>query len=300
MSTTDLATSLEALRVSKAEWDIVYCDCDASSTIITQVDAWLAALEAVGVFKVGCLRTRARARATETEAAFATAMGTAYNSSATIRCFVGADHCDMVSASPNFGGMVIDRPFAIPLAARILSTTEEIDPAQVNLGPLPNTIIDDANQNPKWHDEAVYPGLDVLRLATARTFQGPTAPSGVFVNNCPMLSPIGSDYVYVENARVMNKACTIAYALLVAKLSIGVRTDPTTGFILEIDALKLEQSVQQELSRQLAGQVSGITFQLSRTDDLTSNAGATVNCTLEIASLKIIKNFKVKAAFTSS
>jgi hypothetical protein len=297
LSTTDIAPSLEALRRFKGEWDAVFIDTAASATIISQVDTWLSALEGVGVFKVAILRTRPRAHdGTETEAQYATAMSTAYSASSSIRLFVGADDCDKVSQSPNLGGYVIPRPAAISIAARVLSTTEEVDPAEVDLGALPNTIIDDANQNPKWHDEAVDPGLDPLRLATLRTFQGPTAPSGVFVNNCPMLSPAGSDYVYIQHARVMNKGCTQSYALLLQRLSKGVRTNPD-GTIFELDAKKIDQAITQKLQLSLAGQCTGVKFSVSRTDDLSSNQGSTVNCTLEIASLKYIKKFAVTASF---
>lgn len=295
----DISAALEALRVTKAPWDFVFIDTPATSAMVTQLDTWLTAIENVGVFKGGALNTRQRAHdGTESEAQFATALSGIFSSVSSTRLIVGADHYIAISQSPSFGGDEIDRPVALSVLSRLLTKSEEVDPARVLDGALTNTIIDDDDGNAIWHDEAIYPGLDDLRFTTLRTFQGPDAPQGVFVNNAPLFSPNGSDYVYVQHLRVMNAACSIAYQLLIQRLSIGVSKDPKTGFILEDDAQKIEQYVQGKLKNQLGQKVSGISFTLARNDDLSSNAGATITCTLAVQSLAYIKKFAVTAKFT--
>ena len=47
----------------------------------------------------------------------------------------------------------------------------------------------------------------------------------------------------------------------------------------------------------MGAQVAGVTFKLARNDDLSSNTGATINCALDVDSLKYVKKFAVKAKF---
>jgi hypothetical protein len=113
------------------------------------------------------------------------------------------------------------------------------------------------------------------------------------------MSPSGSDYVFWQHARVMNRACELAYQLLTSRLSKGVRKDVATGFILEEEAAEIEALVQAELDRELVtpGRVSGAVFTLSRTDDLSSNQGATLTAQINISALAYVKKFAVTSKF---
>lgn len=302
MTNSDLVTALEALRVSRLPWDAVLVDGDFSSTLLTTLDTWLAAREATGVFKHGYMNTRMKtlpAPSGETEAAFATAMGTLTASSSSIRVDVGCDGGDLPSP---ITGLVHRRPVSLAVATRKLSHPVGVDPAEKDLGPIPGFQISDANGNPKWHDEALFPGLDDLRLTTFRTFND---DAGVFITNARILSPANSDYVYDQHAFTMNAACAIAYPLLNNQLSKGVRKqdpDPTTGkiYILEDDAAAIEATINPPIEAALKGQVNASAFILSRTDDFSSNAGATATGFVEIESLEYIKNFNITSKFVKS
>jgi hypothetical protein len=91
----------------------------------------------------------------------------------------------------------------------------------------------------------------------------------------------GSDFKYVMNRRVMDRACQIARAGYLNYLNEDVRVDTTTGYIDERDAQKVDGQVGAQLRAALLNEqeVSGVTALLSRTDDLltTSHAHADVS-----------------------
>lgn len=302
MTNGDLITALEALRVSRLPWDAVLVDGDFSSSNLTTLDTWLTNLESKGVFKTGYMNTRMKhlpAPSGETEAAYATAMGTLTASSSSIRIDVGCDGGDLPSL---ITGLVQRRPVSLAVSTRKVSTPVGVDPAQKDLGPVPGFQISDTNGNPKWHDEANYPGLDDLRLTTFRSFED---DAGVFINNARLLSPSNSDYVYDQHAFCMNAACTLAFQGLKKELSKGVRKqdpDPITNaiYILEDDAAAIEATVNPPIEAALKGQVNATRFILSRTDDFSSNAGATATGDVEVEELEYIKNFAITAKFVKS
>ncbi|HEX8795455.1 MAG TPA: DUF2586 family protein [Polyangiaceae bacterium] len=302
MNNSDLVTALEALRVSRLPWDAVLIDADWSSTLGSTLDSWLAGLEGVGKFKYGYMNTRHKnlpVPSAESEATFATAMGTLTGSSASIRYNLGTDAGDLPSP---ITGLVHPRPVSLGAITRAGQFAVGVDPAYVANGPIPGFQICDDNSNPKWHDEALYPGLDDLRLTTFRSFND---EQGTYLDNARVFSPNGSDYVYDQHARCMNVACTIAYSLLTKELSRGVQKqapDPTTGkiYILETEAAAIEALVNPNLEQQLKGQVVAVALELSRTDDLSSNAGAQVNAEVQVEALAYIKGFVVSAKFVKT
>lgn len=302
MTTGDLTAALEALRVSRIPWDDVLIDGECTAATITLVDAWLTARESEGKYHCAYLNTRHKnlpVPSAESEATFAAAMATLVASSASIRLSVGTDAADLTSSVT---ALTLPRPTSLFLAARVMSIPIGRDAAFGEDGPLPGPQISDANGNPKWHDEALYAGLDDQRLTTLRTENG---ANGVFITNPLLLSPAGSDYVYVQHARVMNAACTVAFQVLTRELSRGVRKkapNPQTGkiYIDERDARAIEAMVNEALAVPLEGQVTDFLFTLSRTDDLSANSGATVNSNMQIETLAYIKQINVNAGFAKS
>lgn len=303
MTNSDLVTALEALRITNQPWDEVLIDGDASATTIATVDAWLASLEPLGIYKFARMNTRHKtlpAPTGETEAAFNTAMATLIASSSSVRIDLAADYADSLT-SP-ITGLVQRRPVAMFVATRALSFTVGVDPAEIDNGPLPGCRINDAVGNPKWHDELYYPGLDDLRLTTLTTVPGKI---GVYVTNANVLSPSGSDYVYDQHSRCMNAALTLAFQLLTDELSKGFRKqdpDPTTGavYILEDDAAAIEEHVNPQIEASLKNDVDDVQIVLSRTDDVSSNLGATINCEVQVSSLVYVKKFVGVAKFVKS
>ena len=300
LTTGDIAAALEALRTSSLAWEFVLVDGhDATATTVSTLDAWLAAREGEGRYRGFIVNSRFK-NAGETEAAYLTAMTTAWTSAASIRGCVGVDGGDLASAVPGRSS-VLKRPTSLALAARLMASDYGRDAAYVKDGPVNGFALADTAGNPKNHDEALYPGLDAIRLVTLRSFD---RRNGTFITNPNTIASAGSDFVWAQHIRTMNRACEIAYDVLTGELSRGVRKNPKLGptgqvYIAEEDALKLDALVNAALN-ELRGQVNDLRFTLSRTDDIGSNGPALFTGDIAIESLKYAKQFDVNASFTRS
>lgn len=297
MSTSDLTTSLEALRISKQIWDLLLVHGPTGSTFISLLDTWLAALEGTGRFQTAVVNTRFKnIPSGESEATYATAMGTLMAGTASIRISPCADGGAVTST---LSGITKSLPTSLALTARAEVISVGVDPAEVDLGNIGGYDLDDAFGNPLYHDEAIYPGLDILRLTTLRSFADPSYP-GAYICNANLDSAGGSDYVYIQHARTMNLACATTFSVLTGLLSQGIRVNLATGYILEIQAAKWEATCQAAVDKVLAGQVSGTNVAISRTDDLTGNGPQTVTVTITNVALKYVKTFAVTAQFANT
>lgn len=182
MSNTDLVAALEALRVTASPWDSVLVHGEATATTVATLDLWLASREAEGKYHTAI--TNARLRNTgETEASYKGVLQGLFGQAASIRVVVGADGGDVVSV---VRGITMRRPTALGLAARGMAIDLATDAAYVSDGPIQGYQISDARNNPIYHDEALFPGLDDLRLATFRSFFG---REGVYITNPLLISP---------------------------------------------------------------------------------------------------------------
>lgn len=305
MNNSDLTTALEALRITQLPWDNVLIDADATSTLVSTVDSWLSGLEGGGANKMAWMCTRHKntpAPATETEATYLTFLGTLFTSTATTRVDVSADGGDTAST---ITGLLQIRPASLAIATRANPSPVGQDPSEVDLGPVPGMKLTDSAGAPKWHNEDTTngnPGVDALRLSTLRTFPG---KQGTFITNANILSTAGSDFVYDQHTRAMNAAKNVAYPLYQNQLSKGYRKgppDPNTGaiYILEDDAAAIDGYVNPQLTSTLQGQVNDVQSQISRQDDVSSNAGATFHITLQVQALAYGKAIAVTNSFVKS
>lgn len=300
VTNADLPAALEALRVTSSPFDAVLVDMEADATTVSTCDLWLKSLSTGGRFKTVVLTARPR-NAGETEAQYKDALATIFDAAASTDVLVCADGGDLDSL---LRGISQPRPTGLGVAARGMSIRVGEDPAYVGRGPLPGYRITDSRNNPKWHDEAKFPGLDDLRLTALRTIEG---FNGVFINNARLLSPTNSDFVYWQHARTLNRGCEIAYQVLTKELSRGVEKNPEPGpngerYIAEADARRFEGLVNAELERELVkpGEVDDMALLISRTDDIRSNAGAEITVELQSVSLAYVKKFKVSAGFVTA
>jgi hypothetical protein len=304
-SNADLVNALEALRLTREPFELVLYDGPADATTVTNLDAWIKALQLTGRFKSAVCTARARKTdGTETEAAYATYLSGLFSASTSLDVVVAADVGDVVSPFPNRGttSCIQSRPVGLALFARALQIPLGEDPAYVERGPVDQFGVSDVRGGPNHHDEFLNPGLDTLRLATLRSFPG---RQGSYLTNAPLLSPSGSDFVYLQHARTINRACEIAYEILSKALSRGVGKSLKVGaqgqrYISEGAALRIEAAANAAIAAELTGQVDAIQFTVSRTDDISSNAGATVNASIGTVSLAYIKKFAVTAGFVKS
>jgi Protein of unknown function (DUF2586) len=298
LTTADLTGAngaFEALRVTSSPFEAVLVDGDADAAMVTAADTWVKTMNLAGKYPIVILTARPMT-AVETEAAYKTALQGIFSASTSLDVVVCADEADLTSA---IRGITQPRPVGLFVATRAMSVDRGVEPAYVALGPLPGARLADARGNPKNHDEAKYPGLDDLRLTTLRSFEG---LAGAFITNTRMLSPVGSDYVFLPHARVMNRAAEIAYQVLTQQLSVAVAKNPKPGpngerYIDETVAQRIEGLVNVAIQRELAGQVSDIRFSMLRTDDISSNQGAVISCKLESVALAYAKQFNVTASY---
>lgn len=302
MGNTDLATATTALSQTRLPWEAVLADCVYGTGTISLLDTWLAGLEGNGQFHFVFLNTRMKNRpvpTAETEAAYAAAMTLLTENDTTIRACVGTDGADLTSTMT---GWTQQRPTALFVAARTMQIPIGEDPAYVARGSLTGASID-LNGNPYHHDEDVFPGLDAQRLMTLRSFAA-GGPQGTYVTNANVLSANGSSYVWVQNIRTMNVACQYAWQILSTQLSKGVgkkAPDPITGgvYIAEEDAQLIESLVNPVIYDATEGQVAGVLFSLSRTDDL-SVTPAVCNAEIQEEQLAYLKGFNVTTTYTKS
>lgn len=299
LTNTDLPAALEALRVTKSPFEAVLIDVDADLTTVGTVNAWLSELNKAGKFPTVVLTARPKA-ADEDETEYQTALAAIVDAASSLDIVMCADLGDVPS---ELRGIMMPRPAGLFAAAWGMSVRVGTDPAYVELGPLPNVKITDARNNPKYHNEELFPTLDGLRLTTLRTIEG---YEGVYITNANLLSPSGSDYVYWQHARCINRGMAITYQILTKKLSKGVRKAPKPGpngerFIAEGEAADLESLVNAQLYAELVkpGEVDDMKLLISRDDDIRSNAGATITCSLQSVSLGYVKKFVITAGYVT-
>ena len=292
----DLIAAYEALRITASPWDSVLVETDADATIIAGLDSWLAGLEAAGRYKLGFVST-VRKGATA-EATYKTNLQAIRASGTSIRVCVAADGAPILGSPGR--GLSLFRPASWEVATRTMAVDLEIEPAYVALGPVPSASVVDASNNPTLGRlENLYPGLDDQKFTCFCSYPD---RAGVFIANTYLFSPDNSDYVYVPQGRVMNRAMEIAYSVLTTQLSLGVDKKPkaeTNGaiYILESEAAKIEALVQTAIEAELSDRVSNLKFLLSRTDDLGSNGPGTLTGQLQIQPKTYVKKFAISSTF---
>jgi hypothetical protein len=262
---TELASALDALIASAVQWEIVHVvgaiDPDAFDIVELKITGAMGS----GKEHAWAGNTRMPVGA-ETEANYLASLAAALGSKATRHGDFCAGACKLTSSVT---GRKYRRPIAFAVAAREASVSEEINTADINLGPLAGASIRDANGNPDEHDEAINPGLDDARFTVLRTWEG---VAGVYVNRPRLFSPEGSDFQLLPHRRVLNLAHASLRAYFVRRLNQPVLVDRTSGFILEAEALEIEAGARAVLAATLLAKpkASGALFTLSRTDNLLS------------------------------
>jgi len=262
-SAVELGAALTALGNSNLDWEFALIATPITAAIFDQLETSFAAMQAAGKYRAWIGNT-AMPTPGQSEAAFKTAMDAIFTSKATTIGSVYAGDAKTFSA---VSGRIYRRPVALSVGAMQASVSEEVDIADVDLGPVPGVSIVDDNGNPENHDEAVYPGLDDSRFGTLRTWNN---RNGVYVTRPRVLSSAGSDFSIMPYRRVMNLYAETLLFYMTRRLAKPIRISKKTGFIIEVDALEIELGAQKSLEAVLMKKpkASGITFNVSRNDDL--------------------------------
>ncbi len=210
---------------------------------------------------------------------------------AALRVDVGAGKAYVLDPA---SGAYVWRSTTWPRAARASSTEVHIDSAWVALGLLPDVRSVDYDERARGE----VPSLDNARFSTLTTHVG---RSGFYVTNPRLMAPPGSDYVYTQYGRVMDKVCRYVYDYMLDRLSQSVRLTPGTGTIAEADAQKIEQGMNAVLKAQVIapGNVTDAKCTVSRTDNL-SVPGATFHVAVAVLPLGYLKDIAVDLYFTTS
>lgn len=287
MTLTNLNGAFDVLLADPREWAWVHIVGEATATVAAGVATRMAEAEAEYRFAFAIMETRDRGSA-ETEDAWITAvMSTSeWGNFADTRVAVVPGHVELTSA---LTGKVMNRPFAWNVSARLGQLPVSQDAAEVELGPLKGIVS-------MKHDEYSKPGLDAEGFTTGRTFVGRT---GFYVAQAKIKAPEGSDYGYIANRRVMDKACKISRDALLKYLNKRVRVDRTTGFILEKDAAAIEAYVKGQLQTQLVspGDASDAIVLLNREDNILSTRSTTAK--IRVLSLAYLSWLEYDIGFTN-
>ncbi len=299
----DVTTALATLGNTRLPWEGVLIDCEYATGTVALVDEWLGAREVKGQYGFALLNTRflnEPAPTEESPSVYAAAMIALTENDASDRIVVGADGGHMTSSVTGF---TTKMPTSLAVGARAMLTTPNIgtDPAQVDVGPIPDFAIS-SGSNPLDWDEDLYEALDDARLATLRSF-APGGPVGTYITNANVLIDGTSNIYWLQLLRVLNKACKIAFSVLTTQLSKGVRSvfNPQTNAVNidPRDAQTIEHLVDSPLESGLAGQVTAVGFDLHTDDDL-SEPGAPCNGDVGVVSLIYLKNFAVQVALVKT
>lgn len=275
---TDLTTALTALRQSSLDYDCFIICNPIDGTLFDAIQTAEAAFAAAGkpIYWMAPFRIPTIG---ETEADYKTAFETAFSAKSTTYGAVTSGACEIISS---IGGQAFQRPSLWPLATRQAAVDEEVNIAEINVGLLPGVTLTDSLGNPKHHDEYLDPGLDDSRSMVLRTW--PDDPAGIYCNRPRLLSSETSDFQLIPHRRVMNLARRALAAYFRRRLSKPIRVDAATGYILENEAIEIENGAHNTVSAVLmakpkasGGGFSGGRFvQLSRTDNLLSTKNLTV------------------------
>jgi hypothetical protein len=157
----------------------------------------------------------------------------------------------------------IRRNASLNVAARLGAIDLQRSPACPADGTLPGIVS-------LVRDERITEALDALRITTLRTFD--SAFAGHYVTNGRMMAPAGSDYAFVQNRRVMDRAATVARQAMIPYVNADFRVDAVTGFIDEREAVAIESRITRALEGDLVatGRATRVQVQVKRDDNLIS------------------------------
>lgn len=262
-NTTEVGAAIAALLASAQPWALLHVVGDIAATDFDAIETAFAATKEH--MWVGSVRLPANG---ESEATYLSSLTSAFGAKATTIGGLCAGACKLAVTSAD-GTRQLRRGASWPVFCRLAEVSSEVDIAAINLGTLTGTTIRDANGNADEHDEALNPGLDDARFTTLRTVTG---ISGVYVNNCRIFSAAGSDFEFAQHRRVIAEAEEAVRLYFTHRLSLPVRVNKNTGFILESEALEIESGCNAILRAVLLGKpkASDAFCQLSRTDNLLS------------------------------
>lgn len=161
------------------------------------------------------------------------------------------------------------RPASWPILARARQIPIHEEPGFVGRGSLGSSVaLQTAETTPtKYLDSRVRSTLHDARFATLRTHIG---LQGVYVTQALTMANTLSDFKTLPLGRVMDRACQVAYTELLRLVNGTVRINASTGYILEADAVAIENRVSAVVRAAITqpGHASSLTVTVNRNTNL--------------------------------
>jgi hypothetical protein len=274
-TTTKMGTALDTLLASTNQFGLVHIVGRPSGASDTLKATAFAAMVAAVQTKLDTAATAYRyARAicdgpdVANDSTADGLLATAFVSTDAPRCVAAAGSCEFTSALVS--GRKQKRPASWPMVQRARQVPIHESMAWVGRGSLgAGVALKNATGTVSHLDSRTRSTLDGARFATLRTHIG---KAGAFVTQSNTMAQSTSDFRTLQNGRVMDRACVVAYGVLVDYLEADVRINATTGKILEADAVAIEKRVESALRDALTspGHASAVAVTVNRDTNLLS------------------------------
>jgi hypothetical protein len=209
----------------------------------------------------------------------------AFASTVCTRVMVCAGFEQVQSSIPGSG--TLTRSIGFSVGAREALVPEQNHLGRVADGNLPGVTALSRN-------EEVTATLDSSNFTTARTLRGET---GFFITAGHMLTSPGSDFASSQNRRVMDLACTVAYAGVLKYLNDTIRVNKT-GTIAELQAATIENDIGGRLATAIVGPGAAVAADV--VVDRTNNVLTTkqINLTVRLTPNGYAEHISVDIGFT--
>jgi len=295
-TTSDLATAFTALLASLGSYiieDVYFCGRSASAaagaTMFAAIDTQMSSLEA---------RHRWARAMMDVGADTSANVITSFVPIASRRIAVAYGTCDVPTLNPHAGWGTPRQSVAFALSERAAGCD-----LSENLGRKASGLLRvSAIQNDEGTNQQF---IESHKINTARTYDG---EAGFFSTNGYLKSPAGSDFLYWDWGRVIDRACRIVFDTQQQWLLKKVRVlKDGSGNIDPRDAVRIEAAVKSALKDGLtdlitiegfASHVAGLQYVV----DLTNNVLTTrqLKSTLRLIPLPPIESFTTEIGFTGS
>jgi hypothetical protein len=236
----------------------------------------------------------------ESEAAWTTAIGllssvtTGNNGLRVCPC---AGYYNTPSAFPLAltGSSSYRRPLAWSLAAREVAIPPQRHAGRVKDRALSTIVVNPATDPQDgfiYHDELINPGIDALRITSARTRRG--LGVAFYIVNPNLSSTPGSVFTILPLGLVMDRACTIVHEIGQQIINEDLRLT-SAGTLVENDAKAIEAALGGAIQSQMlaSNMISGFTITVDRTNNVLATNAVNVAVTIESRGYILTENVQI-------
>ncbi len=286
-NTGELTSAMQAVRNNGIKISLIALAGPCATADVNTFSSEVSGMASIGKKVSGFCHFRMKLVA-ESEATYIAAVNTEYAAVASTFVEVCAGDCELT-----VDAMIAKRPNILPIASITADNSISEHVASPLLGSLDVNLRDDKG-NPKHHDETLNPGLQDERVSTLRTFN---SLAGTYSNFNQLISALGSDFKLHAHRRVFNAVLEALDTYFVIRLNKSVRVDAVTGFIVEEDALEIENGARAAMRGAVLinPDASAVEFTLSRSDNLLSTSTLTGDAS--ITPLAYLQNIVVNVGF---